>query len=227
MSKLTKNINKIKSDIEKAKKILEEKQILKEYREYAFCGNCIFTKRAPLSDYSNKKNEVNRDDNIENFTFKLVDNSVIYFKMDLGAKGELLKGCIAYISGSFNDIDYNSFVDELNEEQEETYCELRGEDVQDFLIKNHICKQGTDENIVDNILKLNRNMIVIRVDIDEESSSDAHPITHLTINNIKNSRFKINKKVFVSDFISFIMDLIYGIKNKKRDDVLNIGTCEM
>ena len=37
----------------------------------------------------------------------------------------------------------------------------------------------------------------------------------------------MRKKVFVSDFISFIMDLIYGIKNKKRDDVLNIGTCEM
>ena len=69
-----------------------------------------------------------------------------------------------------------------------------------------------DNKLIASLVDLAKNPLYIRCDYDRTSISETHPEYHLTINFIKDSRFRIDSEFSFFDFVVFVLDLVYGKK---------------
>ena len=208
-------------DIKETEKILFQYKLIEDIRGVSCDDYSVKTINSPYFDKKYTNNALYWEKNIDNYTFKLVDKSIIYFRFDIKSN-DIVKANINYISGIFLEKDYNEIIHTISDDEIEDVLDYERNDFEDFLIKRYLEKKRLSDNVIENILKLNRNITTIRLDIDIEAARENHPEIHLTLNNIKNSRFKVDKKYLVSDFICFILDIIYGIKINGRKGFISL-----
>lgn len=68
-----------------------------------------------------------------------------------------------------------------------------------------------------------RHPIVIRIDRDVANAECNHPENHLTINNIKNSRFRVENIINIFDFVVFVLDILYGVKAQDSKQFISLN----
>lgn len=221
MNKFEKRKNSLLKCEEKAYKYLESLNMLEEYHHNKMINRSICTSKTPHIDYSNCKNENIYQKNCNCFTFKLVDKSIIYYKIDINSNGEIIKSNYCYFSYLYNEDSYTNIIEYLSSEQVDNLpqsqddCMVSQEELEDYILRCYLKNKKLNDSIIENILKLSRNMVSIRVDSDKNNSTQNHPLNHLTLNGIKNSRFKISNTLSIYDFVCFILDLVYGEKNNE------------
>jgi hypothetical protein len=157
---------------------------------------------------------------------KLVDNSIIQVNYIFDYHSNLIVHNLTYISGKFEMDDINGFAELVPDEEIEKLHDISGvEFVNAIITYNLVERFYVPETIINSILSLQLNPISFRFDLDKRIlASEDHPQVHLTINNIESSRFFVDKELSISDFIIFILDLIYGIKPNIRQQHLVCGS---
>lgn len=159
------------------------------------------------------------------YVLKLIDNSIITMYYLTDKNGKPTRFSYTFCSCPFlidllieeeDNLPNNTLIDVddslkeslSNEELKELYL---NEDLRNYF-KNS-CE--LEEKMVSTLIDLSKNPVYIRCDYDSENISKNHPEYHLTLNFISESRFHIDSSFSFLDFIVFIMDIVYGIKQEK------------
>lgn len=226
MSKIKKNIALIFEDEKKSKELLESYNLLFDYIG-AINNELRRTIETAIKPpiYQEENLEWENEENEKNaYVFKLIDNSIIYYYVCFDNKGEVKQYNCSYISGSFNDDDYDNMINYLNKDDESKITESKNDDnvIKETLLNRYLTTKKVAEEVQLSIKEVSNNPIIIRIDRDSSNCSFVHPENHLTINNIENSRFKVNNDICILNFIVFILDLIYGIKQENFNQFLTI-----
>lgn len=176
-----------------------------------------YTRSSTIADFYKKNSRC--------YVFKLIDNSIVTIYYLTDKNGKPIRFSYTFCSCPFLidllieeednlpnetlvDID-GSLKESLSEEElKELYL---NEDLRNYF-KNS-CE--LEEKMVSTLVDLSKNPVYIRCDYDSENVSKYHPEYHLTLNFISESRFHIDSNFSFLDFIVFIMDIVYGIKQEK------------
>ncbi len=232
MNKLKKKQNECSLVEREAKRFLETFSILEEYKNTIidYQNKTIKTISNPCHSFDLFSNSNLYEINQDNFTFKLIDNSIIYYYITFDRTGNILKSSFSYVSGHYREENINNMSDSMNDEEIDEIIKNYGNDfindeIEDYIIDTYYSRKKIQSEIIESIKKINRNSIVIRIDRDVENSNYNHPENHLTINNIENSRFKVCDIVSIYDFVVFIMDIMYGVKLENSSQYISLKTC--
>lgn len=167
------------------------------------------------------------------YAVKLVDNSIITLYLLTDKKGKPTRFSYAFCSCPF-------LIDLLIEEEENLPNNppvrfsgpgkesLSKEELKEFYLNEdlkyyfkELCE--LEDKMVSTLIDLSKNPIYIRCDYDSENDSLYHPKHHLTLNFISESRFCVDSNFTFLDFVIFIMDAIYGVKQDKPYQFIHLS----
>ena len=205
---------------------LLEYHLFKEENHLTISGSVItaandefeFVRANEIFDFYNK--------NSSNFIFKLIDDSIFNIYVMTDKNGTAIKSSFSFCScPCIKDIlieEQGNYKFEISDEFND------GDDQKESLFTRElycyfIAKCNKDDRLVSSLIDLAKNPLYIRCDYDSTCSSEEHPEYHLTINFIKDSRFKIDSKFSFFDFVIFILDLVYGKKSISTSQFIHLS----
>lgn len=175
--------------------------------------------------------------NSSSFVFKLIDESIITLYSLISPDGTLLRSSFAFCScPCMSDVLKDSQLDDFangrsegilfNDQITNLSPKKRSEKKTEFFIRDlrafFAGKCKDDQDLITSMVGLALNPIYLRCDYDSEKASVDHPARHLTMNFIKNSRFRIDADFSFTDFVAFILDAIYGKKTRFPSQSIHI-----
>lgn len=159
------------------------------------------------------------------FVFKLIDDSIITLFILLSNEGIIEKFSYGFCSCPImKDILIEEY-DNLPIREYDINSDIK--DQKDYLFTQELKlyftnKCQNDSKLLDSLIDIAKNPIYIRCDYDSVMSSEHHPEYHLTVNFIKESRFKIDSGLTFYDFVVFILDVVYGKKEEHPHQFIHL-----
>ena len=180
-------------------------------------GESLFTRTNEIFKYYNKNSSC--------FVFKLIDESIFGIYVLVDEEGLILKSSFSFCSCP---ILKDILIDEQGNYTIEELEELDDDEPKESLLDNELkCffndKCEKDGKLIRSLIDLAKNPLYIRCDYDRTCVSETHPEYHLTINFIKDSRFKIDSEFSFFDFVVFILDIVYGKKPDSPSQYIHLS----
>ena len=228
-------LNQIAHSIRQAKELLKKHHLFVIDNALEIRGASI----VPSSDVQFKMGHSLLDfysNNSPCFAIKLIDESIFTLYALTNGKGDLVRFSYAFCSCPY-------LLDLLNEKEDfQLNNKLRAfgsagtmggfgktegnakETMFEALLFDYFrdpCKE--DETLIKSIIDLARNPIYLRCDFDSENISEFHPEFHLSLNFLSESRFRVDEEFTFFDFVTFILDAVYGKKELETRQFIHLA----
>ena len=220
---LSHQLQKLQRDVEGAAKELDCAGLLKPYTNPLIIrGDEIIPASIQKYDHHCDSIESFYSTNKGNAIFELTDGSIITFYTYFDKQSQqMIRFSYGFCScTSFDEMLLYDLIKAggLPERQSPDPDSYGGNKSPTFLLRQYYAKEFPNNlDLQKTLLTLAENPIYIRCDFDSKGESPRHPKYHLTLNLIEQSRFKISDDFSFCDFIVFVLDVVFGIKNTKAN----------